>query len=115
MSYILQFIDKGLWQGYAQGLWQANCQILCKYKYGRDDKKCETCRIEYKYSGCFLKYTSFKNDLIEYKYLYCNKNYKEKFNEKLKSNCLIHTHFLFTTIINYIEEISIKSDVKKIK
>ena len=84
MSYILQFIDKGLWQGYAQGLWQANCQILCKYKYGRDDKKCETCNIEYKYSGCFLKYTSFKNDLIEYKYLYCNKNYKEKFNEKLK-------------------------------
>ena len=28
MSYILQFIDKGLWQGYAQGLWQANYQIL---------------------------------------------------------------------------------------
>ena len=52
-----------------------------KYKYGRDNKKCETCRIEYKYSGCFLKYTSFKNDLIEYKYLYCNKSYKEKFNE----------------------------------
>ena len=38
----------------------------------------------WKYSGCFLKHASFKNDLIEYKYLYCNKNYKEKFNEKLK-------------------------------
>ena len=38
----------------------------------------------WKYSGCSLRYTSFKTDLTEYKYLYCNKNYKEKFNEKLK-------------------------------
>ena len=25
-----------------------------KYKYGQDDKKCETCRIKYKYCDCFF-------------------------------------------------------------
>ena len=29
-----------------------------------------------------LKYTSFKDDLIEYKCLCCNKNYQHKFDEK---------------------------------
>ena len=32
----------------------------------------------------FLEYTNFKGDLIEYKCLCCNKNYQQKFNEKLK-------------------------------
>ena len=27
-------------------------------------KKCETCRIRYKYSDCFLEYTNFKDDFI---------------------------------------------------
>ena len=31
-----------------------------------------------------LHITNFKNDLIEYKCLCCNKNYQQKFNEKLK-------------------------------
>ena len=50
-----------------------------------DDKKCGTCRIKYKYCGCFLQYTKFKDGLIEYK---CDlieyKNYQEKFDENLK-------------------------------
>ena len=37
-----------------------------KCKYGHDDKKCETCGIKYKYCGCFLEYTNFKDDLVEY-------------------------------------------------
>ena len=49
-----------------------------------DDKKCETCGIKYKDCNCFLKYTNFKDNSIEYKCLCCNKNYKKKFNEDLK-------------------------------
>ena len=46
-----------------------------KCKYGPDDKKCETCGIKYKYCNCFIQYTNFKDDLIEYKCVYCNKTY----------------------------------------
>ena len=55
-----------------------------KCKYGHDDKKCETCGIKYKYCGCFLEYTNFKDDLVEYKCLLCNKNCHRKFHKKLK-------------------------------
>ena len=55
-----------------------------KWKYRHNDKKCETYRIRYKYSHCFLEHTNFKDDLIEYKCLCCNKNYQQKFEEKLK-------------------------------
>ena len=53
-------------------------------KLGRDDKKIETFGIKYKYWDCFLEYTNFKDDLIEYKCLCCNNNYQRKFEEKLK-------------------------------
>ena len=55
-----------------------------KCKFGHDDKKGETCGIRYKYCNCFLEYTSFKDDLIEYKCLFCNKHYQRKFDKKLK-------------------------------
>ena len=32
----------------------------------------------------FLEYTNFKDDLIKYRCLYCNKNYQPRFDEKLK-------------------------------
>ena len=57
-----------------------------KCKFGHDDKKCEPCGIKYKYCDCFLEYTNFKDDLMEYNCLYCNKNYQHRFNEKLKLN-----------------------------
>ena len=47
-----------------------------KCKFGHDDKKCETYEIKYKYCDCFLEYINFKDDLIEYKCLCCNKNYQ---------------------------------------
>ena len=47
-------------------------------------KKCETCGIKRKYCKCFVEYTNFKNGLIENKCLSCNKNYQQKFDEKLK-------------------------------
>ena len=57
-------------------------RIKCKYR--RNDKKCEICGIKYKNCDCFLEYTNFKDNLIEYKCLCCNKNYQQKFDEKLK-------------------------------
>ena len=55
-----------------------------KCKLGHDDEKCETCTIKYKYCDCFLEYTNFKDDLIEYKCLCCKISYQHKFDEKLK-------------------------------
>ena len=79
-----------------QDLWQTHYQILSIII----DKKCETYGIKYKYCDCFLEFTNFKNDLIEYKCLCCKKNYQQKFDEKLKERFfLIHTIFLITTII----------------
>ena len=51
-------------------------RIQCKL--GHDDKKCETYAIKYKYCDCFLEYANFKDDLIEYKCLCCNKSYQQK-------------------------------------
>ena len=51
---------------------------------GHNDEKCETCGITYEVCGCFLQYTNFKGDLIEYKCLSCNKDYQQNFDEKLK-------------------------------
>ena len=61
---------------------QGICRIKCKFR--KDDKKFETCGIKYNYCNCFLEYTNFKDDLLEYKCLCCNKNYQQKFDEKLK-------------------------------
>ena len=66
-------------------------KIKCKYKH--DDKKRETCGIKYKYCDCFSEYMNFKNDLIEYKCLCCNKNYKHKFDKKLEERFFITLKF----------------------
>ena len=47
-------------------------------------KKRKTCRIKYKYCDYFLEYIDLKDDLTEYKCLYCNKSYQQKFDEKLR-------------------------------
>ena len=47
-------------------------------------KTCETCGIKYKDCDCFFEYINFKENLIEYKCLCCNKNYQKKFDENLK-------------------------------
>ena len=87
ISYILQFINStgfmacslsNLVNNLSDGIHKIKC------KYNHNDTKCETYRITYKVCDCFLEYTDFKDDLIEYKYLCCNKNYQQKFDEKLK-------------------------------
>ena len=67
ISYILQFINSGkrmasslsnLINNLSEGIHRMKC------KYRDNDKKCETCVIQYKHSDCFLEYTIFKDDLI---------------------------------------------------
>ena len=67
---------------------------IIKSKYEHNDKKCETYRIKYKYCNCFLEYTKFKDDLMEYKCFYCKKNYQQGFDKKLKERFFTNTNFL---------------------
>ena len=68
ISSILQFIDSARFMArslsnLANDLSEGIHKVECKFGY--NNKKCETCRIKYKYCDCFLKYTSFKDDFIE--------------------------------------------------
>ena len=96
VSYVLQFIDRARYM--ASSLWSLVNNLSekihkIKCKYGHDDKKCETCGIKYNYCDCFLEYLNFKDDLIEYKCLCCNKNYQQKIDEKLNER-FFNTHRL---------------------
>ena len=84
---MLQFIDSARFMASSlsnlvNNLSEGIHRIKCKYEY--NDKKCETCGIKYKHCDCFLEYTNFEDDLIEYKCLSCNKIYQRLFDEKLK-------------------------------
>ena len=67
--------------------------LKIKSKYGHDNKKCETFGNKYIDYGCCLEHTSVKDDLIEYKFLYFNKNYQETFYENLKKRFVITCKF----------------------
>ena len=87
ISEILQFMDRGRFMASSlsnldNNLSEGIHRIKCKYGY--DDKKCQTCGIKFKHCNCFLQYTNFRDYLIEYKRLCCNKNYQHKFDERLK-------------------------------
>ena len=79
-SHSLQFIDSARFMAsslssFVNNLAEVIHKIKCKYEH--DNKKCDTCGIKYKNCDCFLEYTNFKDDLIEYKCLCCKKNYKK--------------------------------------
>ena len=87
ISYILQFVDSTRFMASSLTNLVNNLSKIIhriKCKFGHDDKKCKTCGIKYKYCDCFLEYTNFKDDFIEYKCLHCNKHYQHKFDENLK-------------------------------
>ena len=65
-------MKSSLWN-LVNNLYKGSHRIKCEYVH--DDKKCETCEFSYGVCDCFLEYTNFKNNLIEYKCLWCNKNY----------------------------------------
>ena len=100
ISYILQFIDSAKFMASSlsnlvNDLSEGIHRIKCKHGY--NDKKCETCEIKYKHFDCFLEYTNFKDDLIEYKCLSCNKIYQQTFDEKL-----IHTSLLIMITVSLL-------------
>ena len=84
LTYYNLLIAQDLWQSHnlfhklSEGIHRIKC------KSGHNEKKCEICGIKYNYCSCSLDYTNFKDDLIEYKCLYCSKNYQQMFDEKLK-------------------------------
>ena len=63
-------------------------KIKCKHGH---DKTCKTSGIKYKDCECCLKYAKVKDDLILYKCLCYNRNYRKKFDENLK-NQLANTY-----------------------
>ena len=81
ISYILQFIDSVRFMAsklsnLVNNLSEGSHKIKCKYRHS--DKKCETRGGKHNYCNCFLEYTNFKDNLIEYKCLCCNKTYQKK-------------------------------------
>ena len=66
-------------------LYEETHKIKCKQ--GHKDKKVEIFRIKFKYYYRFFEHTNFKDDLINV-YVGCNKNYQQKFDEKLKKRFL---------------------------
>ena len=86
IPYRLQFIDSAKFRetslsnfvnNYAKGIHETKC------KFVHNDKKCETCGIKCKYCELFLD-TRVIDDLIKYKFFFCNKNYQKKFLENLR-------------------------------
>ena len=77
----------------AQDIWQAHYQVLSIIflkEFIELNVKSDTSiknvkrRIKYKYCDCFLECINFKDVLIEYRCLCCNKSYQHKFDKKLK-------------------------------
>ena len=67
MASILSNLIKNLTEGIHK--------IKSKHRYNY--KKSETCKIKYQDCHYLLEYTNFKDDLIKYICLCCNKNYKK--------------------------------------
>ena len=95
IPYILQFIDSARFMASSLSYLVNNLSegiYKIKYKYRHNDRKCETCRIAYEVCNCFFEYRDFKDDLVEYKCLCCNKNYQQKFQEKLTKVFFFNTY-----------------------
>ena len=71
-----------LFSNLVDNLAEESHKIKCKHR--RDNKKCKPCGSKYKDCECYLEYANVKDFLIEYKCLYCSKNYQKKFDENLK-------------------------------
>ena len=99
ISYILQFIDRARFVGSSLSNLGNNVseeihEIKCKYRH--DNKKCENYGIKFKIWDCFLRYTNFKDDLIECKCL-C---YNESLMKNWRNHFLIDKNFVTATIIS---------------
>ena len=96
LSYKLKFIEStrfmasllsNLVNNLAEGIHPIKC------KHGHDKKLCEKGGVKYKGWDCYLQYRNVKDDLIEYKCLYCNKLYPTALMETFYS----HLHMEYVT------------------
>ena len=69
ISYKLKFIDSTRFMA------SSFSNLVDNLTAGIHKIKCEGC-------NCFLQYESFKDNLIKYKCLSCNKDYSNKFDKK---------------------------------
>ena len=75
ISYNL-FISQDLLQAHCQGLSIIFLMEFIKLNVNTDTM-IKNVRIKYKYCDRFLKYTSFKGCLKEYRCIFCNKSYQQ--------------------------------------
>ena len=76
ITYTLQYIDSARFMNsFLSNLADNVAEV--KWKYGRDNEQCPACEIKCKYCECFFAYQNFKNNLLKYKCLCCNKNYQD--------------------------------------
>ena len=68
-------------------------KIKCKDK--QNEKFCRACGIKYKDCQCCIECMNFKDNLIEYKCLCCNKYYQTIFDENLRKQ-FVNTYIYFT-------------------
>ena len=84
ISYISQFVDSTrLMVSSLSNLVNNPSEEIHRFKcsFGHDDKTVKLVELKMRIT---TEYANFKNDLIEYKCLCCNKNYQHKFDAKLK-------------------------------
>ena len=103
ISYILQARDSGRFiscsfSNLVNNLSEGIHEI--KPKHGHHYNKCKTYGITYEVCDYLLECRNFKEDLIEYKCLCCNKYYQQKLDEKLKERFFNTYNFLTMTTIN---------------
>ena len=94
----------------AEDLWQAHYQILSiiflkefiELNVNLDTmiKNMKHVELNISIATVFSNIQTFKDDLMEYNCLFCNKSFQQKFDEKLKEGFLTYTNFLTTTIIS---------------
>ena len=89
ISYKIKFIDSVGFKA------NSVSDLVDNHAEGIHKTKCKDCH-------CFLEYESIKDNLIKYKRLYCNKDYSNKLDEKLKKRFKIAFKFSNNDINKFI-------------
>ena len=71
-------------------------------------KKCEMCGIKQKDCECFLEYTNFKDNLMQYKCLCCNKNCHKMFDRNLHRKAQLKSYINMNTDLRKMQKMILK-------
>ena len=71
-------------------------------------KKCKMCGIKQKDCECFLEYTNFKDNLMQYKCLCCNKNYHKMFDRNLHRKAQLKSYINMNTDLRKMQKMILK-------